>query len=85
MCAFLSFQEQIEYGNEPQTCQSTCKLAFRERRDVHNYLFHEPKTRALVCGCGFGELHVPRMRQHLLKQHGVDISDADEIVDRYFM
>ena len=74
----------MRYGDEQRNCTKGCKLPYREDRRQHDYIYHEPKTHALICGCGWGELFVTRMRQHLISRHGIVMEDPDEIVDKYF-
>ena len=56
---------------------------YHERRDQHFLAFHEKKTWALICGCGFGDIAANRFRIHLDLVHGQK-RDVEEIADEYY-
>ena len=73
----------MNYGRTPKVCRKGCREEYREEDEDHNYAYHTPKTVALLCGCGYGDIFVSRMRKHLLEAHGIMITKPD-VVAQYF-
>ena len=54
-----------------KTCRDRlCIFPFTTSFKFHNAVFHSPKTFALICDCGFGEIELPPFAHHL-KSHGI--------------
>ena len=76
------FQDKMYYAERPKVCNRGCHC-YRESDDDHNYAYHKLKSVVLLCGCGFGDIIVPKVRKHLLEVHGVAISKR-QVLEQYF-
>ena len=76
-------QKRPAYDQEGTKCEWGCGQVYHERRDQHFLAFHENKTWALICGCGFGEIAANRFRIYLDLVHGQK-RDVEEISDEYY-
>ena len=77
------FQDKMYYAERPKKCNRGCRDTYRESDEDHNYAYHKLKSVALLCGCGFGDIFVPRVRKHLLEVHGLAISKR-QVLEHYF-
>ena len=75
-------QEFPEFGGVRHDCPEGC-VAIREDLDLHRWIYHEKKTAALMCGCGFGDVIASRFREHLETAHKVTLS-VEEVAARHF-
>ena len=73
----------MQYGTDKKLCKRGCRESYKESDEDHHYAYHVPKTVALVCGCGYGDIFVSRVRKHLLEAHNVRAT-KDEVVENYF-
>ena len=76
-------QKRPEYDQPPKDCTYGCGQTYRETEDEHWRVFHQKKTWALICGCGFGDIMANRFRIHLEKAHG-QIYSVEEVADEFF-
>ena len=72
------------YGTKAKVCNRGCKKPYKESDDDHNYAYHKSKTVALLCGCGFGDIFVSRVRKHLLEVHGIESSKKQVLVQFFW-
>ena len=76
-------QDKMYYGTKPKVCNRGCKKPYKECDNDHNYAYHTSKTVALLCGCGFGDIFVSRVRKHLLEVHGIE-SSKKQVLAQFF-
>ena len=73
----------MNYAEDPKVCTRGCREKYKETDEDHHYAYHTPKTVALLCGCGYGDIFVSRMRKHLLEAHDLRITKMD-VVNQFF-
>ena len=73
----------MKYEHRPKLCKKGCREDYRESDEDHQYAYHTTKTVALICGCGYGDIFVSRVRKHLLEAHGIRATKV-EVVNNYF-
>ena len=74
---FCVIQTKVKYEDVRHHCpqkNNPCALPFKEPYDEHDYIYHTPKTAALICGCGFGDIYAHKFINHVKMIHDVKLT-----------
>ena len=83
---FCVFQTKVKYEDVRHHCpqkNNPCALPFKEPYDEHDYIYHTPKTAALICGCGFGDIYAHKFINHVKMIHDVKLTPK-EAAERHY-